>query len=197
MSLTVVTPPSAPAVTLVEAKAHLQVELADDDVLIADMVQAAEKIAEIATGRQLMTATYDWKLDGFARVMDVPRPPLQSVTSVKYEDSNGDEQTVDTAVYRVDTDTAPGRIILEPDQVWPTARLVENAVTVRMVCGYADSGASPAVPNDNVPELVKRWLMIQLANFYDNRNEYIQGLPLQSFDYVERALWGLKIKTFG
>lgn len=193
-ALVVVTPNTNPAVTLAEAKLALQVQITEDDDMVTGFVSAWAAHAEAITGRQLMTTTYDYLINGFARIIEIPRPPLQSVTHIQYEDNDGNTQTVDTAVYRVDTSSTPGRVILEPDQSWPTHRDVPLAVQIRFVCGYADSGASPAVPADNVPAAIKNWIKIQCGNSYDHREQYVTGTMVQKLDYVDFMLNPYRIR---
>jgi len=47
--------PAVEPVTLEETKAHLRVEFADDDALIAGLIKAARDCAESATNRKLIT----------------------------------------------------------------------------------------------------------------------------------------------
>ena len=53
MALKLITAATLPAVTLAEAKLHLRVEVADDDLLIQSLVEAATETAELATGRAI------------------------------------------------------------------------------------------------------------------------------------------------
>jgi len=196
MSITLITAPSSLAVTLTEAKASLNVSFADDDTLITDMIEAATILAQTMTNRQLMTATYDYKIDGFSNEIKIPRAPLASITSVKYLDTDGVEQTLSSAVYDVDTDSVPGEIRLGYDQTWPSYRAVKQAIRIRFVCGYADSGASPAVPNDNIPEVAKRWILLQVGNMYEHREEYIAGAQFSRSKFADRLLMTLKVPDF-
>lgn len=93
--------------------------------------------------------------------LELPMPPVQSVTSVKYIDPNGVQQTLDPSVYIVDLASEPARLYLAPGQVWPAYRNQRNAITVRCVCGYADAGSVPATLQLAVKSVV--------ANFYENR----------------------------
>jgi len=62
---------------------------------------------------------------------------LQSVTSVKYTDSDGDQSTLSTDDYIVDNDSEPGRIVLGYGTVWPTATLYpSNPIEIQFLCGY-------------------------------------------------------------
>jgi len=196
MSLTQITAPTGNSISLSDAKDHIRLEIDDDDALIQSMIESVEHLAETFTRRQLITATYDYKIDRFASVIKIPKPPLQSVTSIKYIDTDGNEQTVDSSVYDVDTDSQPGRVILDPDQVWPDTRKQLQAVTIRFVCGYADSGSSPAEINDNVPEVIKRWMLIQIANLYENREEYIVGTIAAKMPFADRLIESLSIPEF-
>lgn len=137
MKLEQTTPPTAEPVSLVEAKAHLRVDASADNVLITQLIRAARSQAEAFLARQLVVATYQWKLDGFPAVFEVPRPPLISVSSITYVDTNGDTQTVTASDYVVETTGDVGRIREAYNTTWPTTRADFNSVTVNFVSGYA------------------------------------------------------------
>lgn len=172
------TAPTHEPVTLIEAKDHLRVDHADDDALISALIVAARQWCEEYTGRQFMTSTWDWTLDEFASLFSVPRPPLQSVTSVKYLDSDGVEQTLVSTAYRVDAISEPGRIALDYDQSWPSTYSVLNAVTVRFVAGYT-----------TVPEPIRQAVLIMVGELYENREDTI-ALTINSVPFGVRALLG-------
>jgi uncharacterized phiE125 gp8 family phage protein len=89
-SLTRSVDPAIEPVTLSEAKRHANVVASDDDTLITALIQAAREQVESDCSRALITQTWRLKLhEWFADWLDVPRSPLQSVTSVTYID--GDE----------------------------------------------------------------------------------------------------------
>jgi uncharacterized phiE125 gp8 family phage protein len=82
--------------------------------------------AEGATDRAFLTQTWDYTRDGFPddTVLELPKPPLQSVTHVKYLDTAGVEQTWPATHYVVEAPAggrcARGRIVLMTNVVWPT-----------------------------------------------------------------------------
>ena len=78
MTLALVTGPAELPITTAEAKSHLVVDHADDDDLIDAMIGGALKLAETRTNRQLVSATYDYKLARFADLIQLPRPPLSN-----------------------------------------------------------------------------------------------------------------------
>lgn len=155
------TAPATEPVTLAEAKAAIQVEVTDDDTVITNLIKSARAYIEALTGRQLVTATYDLFLEKFPKEIIVPLPPLQSVTSLKYVDTAGVEQTLASSDYQVDTNDTPGRIKPEPTASWPSIETGRyNAVTVRFVAGF---GAAAAVP-----EHLKSAMYLLIGHWYEH-----------------------------
>src|SRR6185295_4859943 len=84
-------------------------------------------------GRALMTQTWALAGNGLSipasaccgstpsGAIEIPWPPLQSVTSIKYLDANGQEQTLPPADYTVDTISEPGLVI--PATAWPGSKM--------------------------------------------------------------------------
>ena len=179
MSLKLVTAPADEPVTLIEAKDHLKEETTANDAIISDAIVDARQWAEEYTGRQFVTATWEWFLDGFCPSFRVPLPPLQSVTSIKYLDTAGAEQTLDAATYRVDAVSEPGRIALDYGKSWPSTYSVINAVTVRFAAGY---GAPAAVPGP-----IKRAMLILIGEFFEQRKESVP-VQLSSIPFGVRAM---------
>src|SRR5690554_6904374 len=125
-----VTQPAEEPVTLVEAKTHLRVDATDEDALISSLIASAREHVEAFQLRALVTQTWRLSLDRFprGRVIRLPRPPLQSVTSITYTDPGGAQQTLSNTLYDVDTDSEPGRIVLKDDADWPDTADVPRAV---------------------------------------------------------------------
>ena len=167
-ALTLVTAPAAEPLTLVETKDHLRIDHATEDSRITAMILAARNWGEGFTRRAFITQTWDLFLDYFPPVIDVPRPPLQSVTSITYVDGDGNSQTLATSVYTVDADSERGRIYLAYDQSWPSLREIPKAVTVRFVAGYGATYAS-------VPEDLRQALLMHVSRIYEMREPVVTG----------------------
>lgn len=176
------TPPAEQPLTLTQAKGHIRVELAEtaDDELIRSQVRAATLAAETFTMRQFVTATYELFLDGFPTVIDIPRPPLQTVNSIKYIDTDGNEQTVSSSVYTVDTASMVGRIVLAYEQSWPDTRAQIQAVTVNYDAGY---GMRTAVPAD-----ILAAIKLTLGHLYENREEVVVGVSANILPKASESL---------
>lgn len=167
MSLIVITPPTEEPVTLAEAKLHCKVDGTDDDTLITALITAAREQAEHRTGRALCTQTLEAVLDMFPAGIKLEKPPVLSVVSVKYLDTDGILQTLDPSAYELDKDSAPGWLVPAYGLIWPVTRPVPNAVRVRYTAGY---GAAAAVPKS-----IKAWMMMAVSTMYNQREGFTVG----------------------
>ena len=161
MNWQVTTAPTTEPVTLAEAKTHLRVDGSDEDTFIEGLIQAAREWCEDYERRAYITRTITAKFDRFYSTIILPMPKIQSVTSVKYLDTAGTEQTLSTDYYDVDTYREPGAITLAYNKTWPTTRDINNAVEVVFVAGYGDA--------DDVPERVKCAIKLLIGHLYENR----------------------------
>jgi uncharacterized phiE125 gp8 family phage protein len=177
------TAPTHEPITLEEAKDHLRVDGTDDDALISDLITAARKRAEKFQRRAFITQTWTVFLDEFPVWIRLPKPPLQSVTSVKYLDTDGVQQTLASADYRVDTKSVPARITPAWNESWPSTRAVTNAVEIEMVVGY---GAATVVPEE-----ARAAIKIYLGGLYENREP-----TKEEMDSVEALLWPDRVLEF-
>ena len=184
MALTLITKPTAEPVSVEMAKSHLRVTHNADDAYIEQLCKAVRTWTEGYLHRALITQTWDWKLDhGFpCSPFKVPLPPLQSITSIKYIDIDGVEQTVTSSVYDVDIASEPGRIALAWGQSWPSVREQMNNVTIRMVCGYGDVV--------DVPKEIVHAMKILLSHLYEHREPVIVGAAIANVPHsIESLLW--------
>lgn len=160
MGLRVVTSPTVEPITIAEAKTHLRVTDSGEDDRIAALIAAAREEAETITGRAFITQTWRLTLDRFPLCgpIELPRAPLQSITSITYVDSDGASQT--WANYRVSTNSEPGRVEPAYNEVWPTIRDVTEAATITYVAGYGDTSR-------DVPNGIKNALLLMVESYYD------------------------------
>lgn len=160
MDLTLVSAPAEVPVSLAEAKSHLRVLTADEDALITSLVLAATAHLDGRSGilgRALVTQTWELRLDGFPDCLELPLPPLQSVTSIKYLDDTGTETTLDPSAYVVESGHYFGRIRPAYGLTWPVPRDESGAVRVRFVAGYGGAAAVPAPVRHAILLLVGHW----------------------------------------
>jgi uncharacterized phiE125 gp8 family phage protein len=137
MKFKVVTPVASEPVTLAEARLQCKVDSDDTthDAVLTALITAAREFAEHYTGRALAPQTLEGALDAFPSesFIDLPMPPVASVTSVLYTDTASAEQTFSD--YSLSTYDAR-RINLAADAEWPSTQAVADAVRIRFVTGY-------------------------------------------------------------
>lgn len=165
MGFNLVTDTTAEPVTLSDAKDHMRVTTTEEDTIITNMIVVARKWCEGYSGRAYMDQTWDIYLDDFPDVpYEVPLPPLQSITHIKYVDTDDTTSTVDSDTYNVDSYSAPGRINLACGESWPTTTLrTVNGVVIRVVCGSTAIG--------DVPEEYKLAIKLLVGHLYEHREE--------------------------
>lgn len=169
MSLLLITPPAL-AVDLNAAKVELRTQSGNaEDALITRLILAATERAEHETGRAIMEQEWELVLDAFpAAEIELAKPPQISITSVKYLDPSGTEQTLLSTAYTLDALKLPGYLFPANGTSWPATQDVANAVRVRFRCGLASTPAALlALPAG--AGLVD-WIMVQVATRYDNRD---------------------------
>src|SRR3972149_2882421 len=102
MSLILLTAPTAEPIHRTEVKLHLRVDDTVDDVAIDALSRAAREKVESDTRRQLISATWQLRLDEFPDhdMIELRICPVVSVSSLKYVDTAGTEQTLAVADYQ-------------------------------------------------------------------------------------------------
>lgn len=150
-------------VTLAEAKAQLRIlDDASEDDLIAAYIGAARDHVEKYTGTALITQTRTLKVPNFSALQSLSAAPLQSVTSITYLDTAGEEQALSTDVYEAVIDGLEASIRLKVGQSWPAVRPVSDAVRATVVCGYGDTGAE-------VPAPIRQAMLLLIGHWFATR----------------------------
>lgn len=184
-------------------------DTSQDATVLPALITAAREYAEAYLSRSLLTQTWRYTLDRFpvtdkpdlpvirppwalvsqaagaqasgSGTIYLPRPPLQSVSSVVYVDTTGATQTLDPSTYQVQTDDEPGRLIPAFGKSWPGTREQLAAVTITFVAGWQQ----PA----NVPVAVKQAMKLLIGFDYENR-EATQAQTDRVHDLLDSASYG-------
>ena len=198
-------------VTLDEAKLHLRIEAdtVEEDTTITALVQAAADEVERATNYCLAQKTYQLFLDAFPcssyadwlwshldgkigqtdRISLLPAP-VTAVSSIKYVDTDGATQTLAAALYSVDLNSIPARVVPAYGEAWPSTREVMNAVTVEYVAGWtlANIGLIPGGF-----KIAIKWL---IAHWYAERQIVTERQRMEIPKGFDNLIWGLRITRF-
>lgn len=168
MRLNLKTGPAAEPLNVEQAKNHLRVETSADDNLIASLITVARQRAEKETRRAFITQTWELILDRADAEIEIPKPPLQSVVSIKVIADDGSESAVNSTIYVVDASgDSPGRVKLKPGCSWPYHRGFASFI-IEFKAGYGDGA-------DAVPEPLKQATLQTIAHLYENRES--SGIP--------------------
>ena len=160
--------PEVLAVALLDVKQFLRVDTEADDDLIRGLIRSATARAEDYTRRAFVTQTWEQYFDSIPfsmftipevpRIIEVPRPPVQSVSSIKYYEEDDTEQTYALTNVYIDVVSSPARITLREGASWPSGLRLINAVKITWVTGYGD--ADTDVP-DAIREAIKRMVALE------------------------------------
>lgn len=141
--LNVKTAPTSEPVTTSEVKTAGRIDTTEFDALIDELITGARKAMEAKTHRTFLTTTYEMYLDRWYDVIELMRPPVQSVGSVEYKDNDGNFVTINADDYFVDTYADPPTI--NPLDFWPTIGELDerNRVRITYDAGYGDASDVP------------------------------------------------------
>lgn len=206
--LTIDTAPAEEPVSVVDAKAHLRVDITADDLYIGGLVTACRELVEEHLQRKLITQTLELTLDRFPPSsfflplhhdhsfdhgrdpsIYLPRSPVSSVTSIQYIDDAGVLQTLAASEFKVDLKSLVPRIVPAFGKEWPTTRAEINAVTVKFVAGYGADGTF-------VPKPIIHAIKLCVGTYYDPvRATVIVGSASKLPDAADALLGPYRVAT--
>ncbi len=211
-------PPAAEPVTLALAKQHCRIDITDDDTLVTAYIAAAREWCEEFLKRAIFNQSYLLTLDSFpygdfrsTRPLDqrdpwswgsywndmairLPRPVCVSVDQITYLDPTGQQQTLVPALYSLDLNSEPARIVPAPGLTWPTGQVYQpGSIQVRYTAGSYGDGLLV----NTCPQRIVMAILLIVAHWYRNR-EAVSDAALASVPMaVEALLRPLVFETFG
>lgn len=157
-------------VTLAEAKAHLRVDIADDDALITRLITTARVYCEEHCDNTFVGGTFQGFEDEFplgSEPFSIPKPPLTGVASISYVDETNVSRTLLTAALLVDSASRPGRIYPAFGTTWPRARAERGVVRIEYSAGPASAA--------EVDPRAKQAMLLLVGHWYANREAVLSG----------------------
>lgn len=167
-SLKRLTAPDTEPISVAEAKAHLRVDISDDDAYIGALISTAREWAEDYLDRTLIHTQWEMKLDAFPDEIGAPRPPMASsgtctAVTLTYTVSDvGGTTTLSSSNYRVDRASTPGVIRNLYGQSWPSHLSDQNSITVSWWGGYSGNSSG-------VPKAARHAILMLVASWYERR----------------------------
>lgn len=159
---TIVTPSSILPVSLEELKLAMSItsDAKDNDLKLCleAAITLVEKTAWISLINRTMKVIFD---QIFPDEILLPCPPVVSVQSVKYYDTEGVLTTLASTEYMVDTISAPGRIFPAFNKTFPSTANIQAAVQVEYTAGY---GAAASL----IPANIKRIIIAIASDMFEH-----------------------------
>ena len=161
MTYALITPPSAEALTLAEAKAHLRLDTSDEDDLVTTLIRVAREHLEASASLCLMTQAWRLYLDSICEdgVIQIARGPVQTIDSVMVYDGAGSASRFSLDAHVLDGRGRPARLMLR--QV-PRPGQAVNGIEIDFTAGF---GATAA----DVPDTLKRAMLTHIAAMFSCR----------------------------
>lgn len=156
-----VTAPTADIVSLSEVKTHCRVDHDDEDAYLVALIEAATSYLDGYSGvmgRALMPQTWRQDFEDFGDVMRLPVGPVQSITGVSYQDTNGADQTLASTEYVLLRDDFGDYVTLAANKSWPSVGDRADAVRITYLTGTA-----------SIPVAIKHAAMLLVGHWYANR----------------------------
>jgi uncharacterized phiE125 gp8 family phage protein len=166
-----ITPPTDYPVSYKEASDHLR-DIDDTNIPLITLYRnaAVQSIESELISLQLMPATYELQMDDWisdsSGYLVLPKCPLISITSVKYDDISNVEQPLASSNYQIDSASLPGQIRFIGSTL-PAHFDKPNAVRIRYVAGYATAAL--------VPFPLKAAILLRLGQLNENRQDEENG----------------------
>jgi uncharacterized phiE125 gp8 family phage protein len=151
-------------VTATEVKDFARIDGSNEDATIELFITAARQAAEDFLGRAFIEQTwrlsFDWWED---YAIELPRPPLISISSVTMIDDEGVITVYDSANYYIATEGMAGRCVIKDGCVPPiNADRFITGYRINYVAGYGSDGTY-------VPEVMKLAIKQWAVAIYEGR----------------------------
>lgn len=195
-----------PPISLDQVKKHARAYYSYDDDLFTQCLYSSWQKCEQLCQKTFCTTTYTLTLDAFPiysasqyygapftalqlwftnksvwplfnQAIVLPKPPVQSISSIVYVDSvTGTLTTLASANYLFVGDQ-PARVTPAYGLAWPIARFQPGAVQIQFVAGYGDPGVTPDPVNNPVPAHIQSAVGQYATFLYMNRGDADADVP--------------------
>jgi uncharacterized phiE125 gp8 family phage protein len=162
----VTTAPASEPITAADVKSYGIIETDDDDTLIGTMITGVREMAERWTGRAFIEQTITAYLDYWPEKrnwIQLPRPPLTSVTGIYTIDEDDAETEYSSDYYYTITTTNYGKVVIKNDATPPyNYDRYTGGIKIVYKAGYGDAA-------EDVPQALRLGLIEWVMYAYENR----------------------------
>lgn len=153
--------PAVEPVSVAQAKAQLKIAHDSEDDMIGGLIAAARDEVERTAGKALIAQSWRLSLDDWPRAGPVllRRGPVTQILSITVFGKDGEATVLAPETYVTDLDSTPARLHLD-NPADPAVAL--NGIEIDFSAGYGEAGT-------DVPDLLKRAIMLLVAHWYEFR----------------------------
>lgn len=153
MNLTIKTNVSYEAIKVADLRTWLALDSTDQDTMLATIVISARMKIEKLTGTAIGARTYTYTAEMFDNgVMELPFPPVVSISSVKVDNGDGTTDTIDSGSYTLKNNilgylSGAGSVLIIEYITGVTATELEKQLILKQAAwDYTHRGDSDALP---------------------------------------------------
>ena len=160
-----------------------------EDTLLEGYIKTAREDCEKFTGKALAPATFEFIMDNFpCDKIELPMPPVESIESIKYTNSDGVEVEWDDENY-IFYNSEPAIIIPAYGISWPSFTPYPiGAVKIRYLAGYKTTGSDASLI---IPDVIKQAILLSVGSLYEDREP-----TKEERECIERLLYYEKNWSF-
>lgn len=168
--------PTAEPVTISEAKGFLRLAGSTEDTLIEGLIRAAREDVERTTGLALIDQGWRLAVDRIpaSDVVPLPRHPVREIIAVTTYGTEGEASLVGAGDYQADLVSRPARLLFRKR---PEPMRAINGLEIDFRAGFGEAGI-------DVPDLLRRAILVLVAHWYEFRASY--GPDEQPVSYPPR-----------
>jgi len=165
MSHNQINAPASFPITLQQVKEWTRIKDNISDAELSGLIQAATGSAESLMNRPIINRSYTQTMDFLPSVIELLQVKVQSVTSITYLDTDGNQQTLAADQYRIDFGSLYKKATIEPAHsiTWPNTRNVSGSIIITYVAGFG-------VDLNSVPADVQQAIAYLVGHYYDTRD---------------------------
>lgn len=152
----VTTAPTVEPITLNELKSFARIDSNLEDTILINIISSTRQMIEDYIGRALITQTITLQMDFWPSiVLELPRPPLISITSIATLDESDTATTYSSSYYFVQTNSVPGRVVIKNGSSPPSnSSRFYGGYRIIYTAGY---GSTAAYVPSQIKEAMKFW----------------------------------------
>jgi uncharacterized phiE125 gp8 family phage protein len=160
----VTTEPLTEPITKDEVKFYARLDGTYEDDFIDNIIKSVRISAERYMGRALITQSITMSMDWWpGEQVELPRPPLIDITSIKTIDEDGTETTYSSDNYFIDTNSEPGKVVIKNGVTFPENNdRYQGGYQIIFRAGYGGDSS-------DVPEAIRTGLIAWVTWIYENR----------------------------